>query len=127
SGQVVIVSEAGTGGVELSGANTHSGGTVVENAVLTIHDDGALGAASGELTLSNGRLNVTDDQQSAHTIARDINLDGEGVISITSAADTSVELSGTIAGAGDLHLTNSLESTGEATFRLSGVNDYANT
>ena len=54
---------AGTGGVaitggmeRLTGLNTYSGGTVVNNAVLGVNSDAAMGAASGGLALTNAEL-----------------------------------------------------------------------
>ncbi len=104
----VIVS----GGTQaLTGANTYTGATLVSNATLAINSGAALGAASNQLILNNGTLlalgNVTTGQSITVTGANAVNSSGN-----------TVNLTGTISGAGSLSLT------GGGTFGLTGTNTY---
>ncbi len=67
---------------ELTGTNTHTGGTTVTSgALLRITDESSLG--SGALTLNNGALEVP-----AGTLSRDINLaGGVGILQTTGDVD----------------------------------------
>ena len=68
SGKVTV--GAGTGGLTLSGANTHTGGTEVTGGTLFVTGTGTLGAASGNVTVSGGGiLDLRNQQTCTGTIA----------------------------------------------------------
>jgi len=68
SGKVTV--GAGTGGLTLSGANTHTGGTEVTGGTLYVTGAGTLGAASGNVTVSGGGiLDLRNQQTRTGTIA----------------------------------------------------------
>jgi fibronectin-binding autotransporter adhesin len=86
SGKVTV--NAGTGGLTLSGANTHTGGTEVTGGTLFVTGAGTLGAASGNVTVtgtggSEVKLDLRNQQtrtgtitmtgQNARIIAGDVN------------------------------------------------------
>ena len=68
SGKVTV--GAGTGGLTLTGANTHTGGTEVTGGTLFVTGTGTLGAASGNVTVSGGGiLDLRNQQTCTGTIA----------------------------------------------------------
>ncbi|QDY71398.1 autotransporter domain-containing protein [Qingshengfaniella alkalisoli] len=111
---------AGTGGITktqdgtliLSGHNSYQGGTSILGGSVQVSEDASLGAAPGGLTLNGGTLVTTADMDSA----RSITLSGVGGFDVVSA--TTLGLTGTIDGAGDLH------KQGDGTLVLTGTNDY---
>jgi autotransporter-associated beta strand protein len=54
TGSGKVTSNAGTGGLTLSGANTYTGGTEVTGGTLYVTGAGTLGAASGNVTVTSG-------------------------------------------------------------------------
>ncbi|WP_343521387.1 autotransporter outer membrane beta-barrel domain-containing protein, partial [Sphingomonas sp.] len=82
------------GRLELTGANSYTGGTAVNGGTLRISSDANLGAASGGLSFNGGTLNTTADISSA----RAVDLAGQGVFSID--ANTTLTLSGNLTGTG---------------------------
>jgi len=54
SGSGKVTSNAGTGGLTLSGANTYTGGTEITGGTLFVTDAGTLGDAGGSVTLTSG-------------------------------------------------------------------------
>lgn len=129
---------AGDGGVSvsggtqvLSGHNTYSGGTLIQQAVLQISSDDNLGAADGGLTFNGGALETTGDVDSS----RDVTLAGDGLF--VTAAGTTFSSSGDVSGAGglvkngqgNLDLGGTLSHAGGTTVNegmlvLSGHNTY---
>ncbi|MDO9499609.1 autotransporter domain-containing protein, partial [Falsiroseomonas sp.] len=103
-----------SGGTQtLSGLNTYFGGTRVSNGgTLAIASDAALGAASGGVTLDNGRLRFLADTASA----RAFTMGGQGTVDTNSQAIT---LSGTIGGSGGL------VADGGGVLTLTADNSYA--
>jgi autotransporter-associated beta strand protein len=78
-----ILAESGTGTVlDLNGANTYTGGTVINSGgTVSISSDSNLGNTSGGITIAGGTLQTTGS--SAVTTARAITLStGGGVLSI---------------------------------------------
>ena len=88
TGSGKVTSNAGTGGLTLSGANTHTGGTEVTGGTLFVTGAGTLGAASGNVTVtgtggSEVKLDLRNQQtwtgtitmtgQNARIIAGDVN------------------------------------------------------
>jgi fibronectin-binding autotransporter adhesin len=61
SGKVTV--GAGTGGLTLSGANTHTGGTEVTGGTLFVTGAGTLGATNGTVTVSGGGVLDLRNQQ----------------------------------------------------------------
>ncbi|MDG2524907.1 autotransporter-associated beta strand repeat-containing protein [Stenotrophomonas sp. HITSZ_GD] len=121
-----------TGGTQvLSGHNTYTGGTLIQQAVLQISSDDNLGAAEGTLTFDGGVLVSTGDVDSS----RDVQLAGDGMF-LTQPGTTfssSGDVSGTGGliknGEGNLDLSGTLSHGGgttvnEGTLVLSGHNTY---
>ncbi|GGF61427.1 hypothetical protein GCM10007301_21480 [Azorhizobium oxalatiphilum] len=105
------LTKIGTGTIILTGTNTYAGGTVLEAGTLQVSSDANLGAASGALTFTNGRLATT----TSFTSARDVVLTGTGTLS--PDAGTTLTLSGTLSGTGGLRLDS-------GTLVLTGTNTY---
>jgi autotransporter-associated beta strand protein len=63
TGSGKVTSNAGTGGLTLTGANTHTGGTEVTGGTLFVTGAGTLGAASGNVTVSGGGILDLRNQQ----------------------------------------------------------------
>lgn len=102
--------------VTLSGDNTYSGGTTIDNAdaILAVGSDTALG--TGDLTLTaNGQIQAA----SASTLANDVVL---GANTLTIGGTNDLGLSGAISGTGDV----TINATG-AEVTLSGTNTYTGT
>lgn len=116
SGQISgegALSANGPGTLMLTGENTYAGGTEIINGAVAISDDKALGAATGGVSLDNGRLEFT----SRVTTERDIWITpASGTITAREGTST---LNGTISGPGRLI------TTGPGTLILNGQNDYA--
>lgn len=110
----------GTGGLEkddfgtlvLSGTNTYTGGTAINDGTLQISSDANLGAAAGGLAIDGGTLRNT----AATVSARAVTLGQNGA---TFDAPADLDLSGNIDGAG------ALIKTGVGTLTLDGNNSYA--
>ena len=96
----------------LTAANTYSGGTVLDDGVLSVSGDANLGNAAGGLTFSGGTLRNTSGMSSA----RSITLDAGGG---TFEALADLTLSGVVSGIG------SLDKAGLGTLILSGDNSYS--
>lgn len=113
---------SGTGGInvvgtgpsllELTAANTYSGGTVLTSGTLSISSDANLGAASGAVIFNGGTLANT----AAFSTSRSTTVNTAGD---TFQTDADLVMSGTISGAG------SLNKTGSAALILTGANTYA--
>ena len=102
------------GGIEtLTGTNTYSGGTTVNNATLAVNHDAALGAPGGSVTLNSGVLTAT----SSFNTSRSFTL-GSGGGQINTAGNT-LTMSGVISGAGMLTIT------GGGNLGITGNNTYA--
>ncbi len=106
------LTKTGPGELELTDAtNDYTGGTVVNQGVLTIGADGVLGALSGGITLSGGTsLEVTATFPSARTLT----MAGPGTLSVDPTF--TYTLSGTVSGSGEL------KKLGTGTLVLSGAN-----
>lgn len=102
-----------TGGTQvLSGHNTYTGGTLIQQAVLQISSDDNLGAADGGLTFNSGVLVTTADVDSS----RHVQLAGDGMFA--TAEGSTLTLGGTVEGAGQL------VKTGQGTLVLNAANAY---
>ncbi|WP_159462722.1 autotransporter outer membrane beta-barrel domain-containing protein [Nitrosovibrio sp. Nv4] len=98
--------------LELTGANTYTGGTVVTAGTLSISSDANLGAASSPLILNGGTLANT----AAFSTGRSVTLN---TASDTFQTDADLVVGGPISGSG------SLNKTGSGALILTGVNSYA--
>ena len=98
------INQVGNGFLELTGANTYTGGTVMTSGILVVGSDANLGDAAGTLTFNGGTLENTG----AFTAARSVTINAPGG---TFRTDANLEVSGPIAGAGQL------TKTGVATLR----------
>lgn len=103
----LVKSDGGT--LVLSGANSYTGGTLIDGGTLQISSDANLGAAAGALAFDGGVLHTTVDVSSA----RDVVLTGAGGADVD--AGSSLVLSGTLSGAG------SLDKLGAGTLVLAGT------
>jgi fibronectin-binding autotransporter adhesin len=109
AGQLVKV-DGGT--LVLGGTNTYTGGTLVNEGVLSISNDANLGAAAGDLTFDGGTLRLT----SGVTLARAVTLEAGGGTIRTDAVSS---VSGDITGGGGL------TKTGTSVLTLTGTNTYS--
>src|SRR4029077_15318264 len=103
-----------TGTLVLAGANSYSGGTLVDGGALQVSADAGLGAASGALTLHAGTLVTT----TSFAPARSVTLAENGGTFATATA-TQLTLGGAIAGPG------ALAKLGAGTLVLTGTNTYS--
>lgn len=129
SGNVIgsgSLTKQGTGTLFLQGsANTYTGPTSIENGIVTVTDDSALGATGtgnettvntgASLSLSNVNLTISEDlslngdgfssagalvsSNGGHSLLGDITLAGDTTIAVTSAAANDLTVIGDIAGA----------------------------
>jgi len=95
----------------LTGANSYTGGTLIDSGTLQVSRDANLGATAGNLALDGGTLENT----AAFTSARAVALDANGG---TFQTDKDLTLAGRLTG------TGSLTKTGAATLMLSGTSTY---
>ena len=94
------LNKTGTGTLVLGGANTFSGGLILNAGVLSVSSDSNLGAASGGITFNGGNLQVTGDV----TGTRAITMTLAGTFDI--AIGKRVEESGVVSGNGNLSIIN---------------------
>ncbi|MGN7726536.1 autotransporter-associated beta strand repeat-containing protein [Luteimonas sp. 22616] len=103
----LVKSDAGT--LVLSGANSYTGGTLIDGGTLQISSNANLGAAAGGLDFDGGTLHTTADMASG----RDVVLTGAGATDVD--AGTTLVLSGALSGAGGF------TKLGDGTLVLSGM------
>ncbi len=110
------LTKAGPGTLVLSGANTYTGGTFIDQGILSVSADNNLGA-SGTITLNGGILETT----AGFTSTRNVSVSANGG---TFQVDTgTLTLSGAL-GNGAVGY-GSLIKTGAGTLVLSGNNGYS--
>ncbi|HEY0597011.1 autotransporter outer membrane beta-barrel domain-containing protein [Sphingopyxis sp.] len=103
----LVKTDAGT--LVLGGANSYTGGAQIVGGALRISSDANLGAASGDVTLDGGTLEISANV----TSARDIVVGGG---TIATAADTLFTYDGLFSG------TGSLAKTGAGTLLVTADN-----
>ncbi len=106
---------SGGGMLSLNGANTYSGGTVIDGAtIVRVLNDGNLGSAAGTITLQNGG---TLWATASFNTARDLVLEAGAQNFIGQFTNNT--LSGTISGTGRLAISGA-----NSVLTLSGTNTY---
>ena len=111
-----MLRKVGAGTLTLSGASSFSGGTRIEQGVVAVSADAALGAGASTLTLAGGDLELTGT--AGVTMSRDVVLSGTGGAIDTQALASILTLSGGISGSG------ALGKQGLGTLNLVGTNSY---
>jgi len=106
------VAKEGSGTLTLTGENTYTGGTALNQGTLSISQDTNLGDVSGGLTFNGGTLQAT----ASFSTARAVTLNANGTVEVT--ADQTFTMDGTITGAGGI------AKTGTGTLVLTGTNFY---
>jgi outer membrane autotransporter protein len=101
------------GTLVLTGVNTYTGGTAINEGVLQVANDNNLGAALGGLSFNGGTLATTASFASARMVT--LNANG-GTFDVAPA--TTLFLNGTISGAGGLTKADT------GTLTLTGTNTY---
>ncbi len=86
----------GSGIVTLTGTNTYTGGTIINDGTLQISKDRNLGSIVGPLTINTATLQSTADV----TIARSVTL-GAGTDTFNIPAGKKITLSGVVGGSGN--------------------------
>jgi len=120
------LTKIGAGTLTLSGSNTYNGGTTVSSGTLQLGSANALGAATGNLTVNGGTLDLNGNSAMVGALSG-----GTGAV-ITTSSNASVTLtvsgstSGTFAGiiqngSGKVGLTQA----GTSNLTLAGANTYS--
>ncbi|WP_407051591.1 autotransporter-associated beta strand repeat-containing protein [Methyloraptor flagellatus] len=108
------LTQAGSGILTLSGANTFGGGVIVSAGTLSVGSDGVMGASTGAVTLAGGGIL---SPSAAFSSGRAVHFGtGGGTIDIASGND--LTLTGTLDGSGGL------TKSGAGTLILSGAASY---
>jgi outer membrane autotransporter protein len=76
------LTKSGTAVVTLAGANSYSGGTVVDGGTLALTGAGTLGSTTGETTINAGRLDLGDTSQVQATLLQNGGTVQNGTIAI---------------------------------------------
>ncbi|HYO08697.1 MAG TPA: autotransporter-associated beta strand repeat-containing protein, partial [Tepidisphaeraceae bacterium] len=112
------LTKAGTGVLTLTGANTFTGPVAITGGALAVNSDGALGAASNALSITDAALNITTSigGSAAAPNTRNIAITGNATINMVGGSATFH--SGVISG------TGSLTKTGGVSLVLGTANTY---
>ncbi|WP_162792683.1 autotransporter outer membrane beta-barrel domain-containing protein [Ochrobactrum sp. 3-3] len=111
------VVQKGSGTTVLTGTNTYSGGTTLDDGTLSVSKDANLGDASGGLRFDGGTLQITDTMNSARAVAL---ASGGGTISVDYPK--AATFSGVFADAGSGK--GSFTKAGGGMLILTGNNSY---
>ncbi|AUW57676.1 hypothetical protein C1T17_05715 [Sphingobium sp. SCG-1] len=109
SGDAQLV-KSDAGKLVLGGANTYTGGTLINGGTVQIAADANLGAAQGNVTLDGGTLATSSTLTSGRAIAL------TRTATISTAEATTFTLGGQLSGAGEL------TKAGAGTLLLTGIN-----
>jgi fibronectin-binding autotransporter adhesin len=107
------ITKAGLGSLALSGTNSYSGGTTINNGTVAVNSANSLGAASGAVTVNAGTLEVT----TGFTSSRNIVLGN-------SSSTIQVDPSQTYSNSGVVSGTGTLNKTGTGNLILTGTNTF---
>ncbi|WP_296347944.1 autotransporter-associated beta strand repeat-containing protein [Reyranella sp.] len=108
----------GGGTLSLTGASSHSGGTVINNGTLQLGTGGNL-TATGAVAVNGGTFDLNGQTQTVGSLSGTggtVALSNNGALTVNQSTDTSY--AGTIAG------TGSLTKSGDGTLTLTGTNSY---
>lgn len=127
SGGAVGLVKSGSSSLTLTGANSYSGGTFLNEGTLIINSDARLGAASGALHLRGGTLQVAAGATGVPSIrplvlARSVTINDAGGTVDVGTGNT-VIIDGTLSGTGDRG-TLGLVKAGSGTLVLAGNNTF---
>ncbi len=106
---------AGSGKLNLTGANTYTGGTTISNGILNINADGALGGTSGTLTFAGNSTLQAGANNISLSGTRGITLN-PGVTGTIDTQSNAMTINGLIGGNG------ALTKAGAGTLTITGVN-----
>jgi fibronectin-binding autotransporter adhesin len=123
---VVVLTKNGTSSLTLTGLNSQTGTTTLNDGTITVSSSGALSGAAAPLTVNGGTLNLNNPAQTVSTLtgAASGNLVlGVGHTLMTDPAAGST-FAGTISGPGGLTKLNVLSGATARTLILSGNNTY---
>ncbi|MEI6597744.1 MAG: autotransporter-associated beta strand repeat-containing protein, partial [bacterium] len=120
------VAKSGTGNLTLAATNNYTGGTTISNGTLTLGADGALGSATGALTVSGGTVDFANNATSVGAVT----ISGSGEIKNGDLTATSITASGTspltAKISSNIVSAGSLTKSGNGTLQLSGAaNSYS--
>jgi len=125
------LTKSGAGTLTLAGANSYSGGTIVNQGTLQIGGGGSLGSVNGALTVTGGTLDLNGNDLGVG------NFTGTGGTIVNNSTGTNKTLTiGNNNGAGGTYTgviadhtsgtgTTALTKTGTGTLTLSGPNTYS--
>lgn len=123
----IVIRDSDSGGVTLSGVNTHTGGTVVERGRLIISSDASLGAPTAELQFLYGStLVVTDNITSVRPMTFGGPFENEAYAILDVAEGKTFSSSATLNGVVSGFFSSfELAKTGAGTFIANGVSSTA--
>ena len=110
------LTKLGTGLLVLGGANTYSGGTLINSGTLAVSNDAALGASGGGLTLTNG---------SSFEASGTFTLNNRPVALQTGGGNVNVDSSYTLTVTNPITGTGGLTVNGAGTLVLGGTNSFS--
>ena len=117
SGHKGSLVKVGTGTLTLSGADTYSGGTTVDDGILQLGTGGSL-AAAGRLTVNGGSFDLNGHDQTVGALS------GAGGTITLGSGTLTVKQSITTSFLGDISGSGGLTKGGTGTLILDGINDY---
>jgi len=113
--------KSGTGGLELSGANTYSGGTVINGGTVIAANTSGSATGSGSVTINSGVLEIGDFSTSGAIAGNIILNDSENAALYFEQAAGCYTYAGIISGTGTVFKFDA------GTLKLTGANTYTGT